>query len=60
MQEEWIELDSRKFGTFLFNKDTGETSFPKLHKGKSEKSTFVGEDTSQITDAKSDKKVSCL
>ncbi|XP_064396735.1 uncharacterized protein LOC135343685 isoform X2 [Halichondria panicea] len=28
--EEWIELDSRKCGTFLFNKDTGETYVQKL------------------------------
>ena len=28
MQEEWIELESRKLGTFLFNKETGETYLP--------------------------------
>ena len=28
VQEEWIELESRKFGNFFFNKQTGETFLP--------------------------------
>ena len=30
MQEEWIELESKKFGPFWLNKNTGETILPHL------------------------------
>lgn len=49
MQEEWIELESKKFGPFWLNKNTGETILPHLAPLEEKASADLHQATNSLT-----------